>query len=412
VTDADFSAIDGGTGLVKQQLYSTASYEAKNLGGIKLVNNDLAGWDFNGQNLTRSILSLATLTNANLTRANLANAMLNNATLTDANLTGAVVAGSDFSLYSDSVTLSGLAKEQLYSTASYQTKNLRGIGLSLNNLTGWEFTEQNLTNANLTRADARGATGLNVVGATTTNLIRPDGRIAGLNLAAGEKLVAYPGVSIPIQVSGGFSIAPDAIFDLTDNAAIIDYIWNSPATTVRAQIRSGRGRSGLGGAWNGTGITSSTAATTNQTARDSRSLGYVDNATLPLGPYTSFHGAAVGGASILIAFTRTGDANLDGVVNEDDVTIVGAMYAPGVPQPSWALGDFDYNGFVNDDDVTLLNAFYDPSAAPLNSPASPTVGGVLQSGVSAVPEPSTIVLAVVALVGLLVWRRKATQIIQ
>ena len=34
-----------------------------------------------------------------------------------------------------------------------------------------------------------------------------------------------------------------------------------------------------------------------------------------------------------MAFTRTGDANLDGLVNDDDVTIVGATYAPGVPQP-------------------------------------------------------------------------------
>jgi hypothetical protein len=56
------------------------------------------------------------------------------------------------------------------------------------------------------------------------------------------------------------------------------------------------------------------------------------------------------------------------VVNDDDVTIVGATYAPGVPQPSWALGDFDYNGFVDDDDVTLLGALYDPSAPPLTTP--------------------------------------------
>jgi hypothetical protein len=66
-----------------------------------------------------------------------------------------------------------------------------------------------------------------------------------------------------------------------------------------------------------------------------------------------------------VRLTRTGDANLDGVVNDDDVTILGATYAPGVPQPHWALGDFDYNGFVDDDDVTLLGALYDPAAAPL-----------------------------------------------
>jgi hypothetical protein len=72
-----------------------------------------------------------------------------------------------------------------------------------------------------------------------------------------------------------------------------------------------------------------------------------------------------------MAFTLTGDANLDGLVNDDDVTIVGATYAPGVSQPSWALGDFDYNGFVDDDDVTLLGGFYDPSAVqPVTTPAA------------------------------------------
>ena len=62
----------------------------------------------------------------------------------------------------------------------------------------------------------------------------------------------------------------------------------------------------------------------------------------------------------LCAYTRTGDANLDGVVNNDDVTIVGANYAPGFAKPRWALGDFDYNGFVDNDDVTLLGVYYNP----------------------------------------------------
>jgi hypothetical protein len=67
------------------------------------------------------------------------------------------------------------------------------------------------------------------------------------------------------------------------------------------------------------------------------------------------------------------------------VTIVGATYAPGVPQPAWALGDFDYNGFVDDDDVTLLGAFYDPSAPPLGAPAAASL-----SPVAAIPEPGTV----------------------
>jgi hypothetical protein len=132
----------------------------------------------------------------------------------------------------------------------------------------------------------------------------------------------------------------------------------------------GRGGAGLGAGWNGKGITSSAAAAANAAEPEAWSLGYAENSALPFGPYTSFRGLAVDDTSVLIAYTRTGDANLDGLVNDNDVTILGATYSPGAPQPHWALGDFDYNGFVDDDDATLLGVLYQPTAGatapPLN----------------------------------------------
>ncbi|MEX2141784.1 MAG: pentapeptide repeat-containing protein [Pirellulales bacterium] len=449
VTGARFFSASGFT---SEQLYSTASYQEKDLRGIGLGNNDLTGWDFSGQDLTGADFWLSTLTNANLRGANLTSAYLWSSTLTNANLAGANLtsaaleatltnanlAGANLTNASLAVAAltnanfagaiitganfygtSGFTGEQLYSTASYQEKDLRGIGLGNNDLTGWDFSGQdlshadlsgatlassdlsgaNLTHANitdskfpnsdLTGADFRGAShsGLRLDGAVLSNTIAPDGRISGFKLTAGKKLVAYPGVPIPIKIIGDFPIHPTATFDLTDNAAIVDYEGTSTAAAIREHINAGRGGSGLGGDWTGTGITSSTAAAANGAQPDSRSLGYADNATLPLGAYTSFDGVAVDETSILIAFTRTGDANLDGVVNDDDVTIVGATYAPGVANAHWALGDFDYNGFVDDDDVTLLGAFYNPAAASL---IAPTPLGV--SSVAAVPEPSSLAL--------------------
>jgi hypothetical protein len=130
------------------------------------------------------------------------------------------------------------------------------------------------------------------------------------------------------------------------------------------------------------------------------SVGYAVNGQLPLGPYTNFRGQPVDNSSILMRFTRTGDANLDGVVNNDDVTIVGANFAPGASKPRWDLGDFDYNGFVDNDDVTLLGVYYNPSAPPIPAPG----GG----GVAAVPEPSTwLMLTIGGLgAGLAGWRRR------
>jgi hypothetical protein len=96
-------------------------------------------------------------------------------------------------------------------------------------------------------------------------------------------------------------------------------------------------------------------------------------------------------------FTRTGDANVDGIVNDDDVTIVGASYAPGIPKPSWALGDFDYNGFVDDDDVTLLGAFYSPSASPLAVTAEGASIGAVP-----VPEPSMLALLCIVITAIVI----------
>jgi hypothetical protein len=67
------------------------------------------------------------------------------------------------------------------------------------------------------------------------------------------------------------------------------------------------------------------------------------------------------------------------LVNDDDVTIIGATYAPGVLNASWAMGDFDYNRFVDDDDVTLLGAFYQRTAA---APPPVRGGGVSGEGLA------------------------------
>jgi hypothetical protein len=162
------------------------------------------------------------------------------------------------------------------------------------------------------------------------------------------------------------TIQGGGVLDITDNALVIDYGGTSPKGTIRTYILNGRGGSGFGPAWNGTtAITSSTIAAMAAAARDSRSIGYADNSELPLGSYTTFRGVPVDSTCILICYTVTGDANLDGVVNDDDITIVGASYAPGVAQASWAHGDFEYNGFVDDDDVTIIGVYYNPAAQPV-----------------------------------------------
>jgi hypothetical protein len=178
------------------------------------------------------------------------------------------------------------------------------------------------------------------------------------------------------------SLGANATLDVGGGAIFIDYSGDSPLAAVRAGILSGRGGSGLGATWNGSGVTSSAAAQANQSDPESRSVGFAENATLPLGPYATFRGLSIDDTAIIIAYTRTGDANLDGAVNDDDVTTVGATYNPAATSPHWALGDFDFNGFVDDDDVTLLGAFFDPAAGLPMSPTgrrSPLADGIWSS---------------------------------
>jgi hypothetical protein len=251
--------------------------------------------------------------------------------------------------------------------------------------------------SNLALTGTLTATGQNLTKEGAGTLTVSNVRAAGLTIGGGTVAVAANGTNAGVSVVNSLSIAGDATptakLDLANNAAIVDYTGTSPVATIRQQILAGRGGSGLGQTWNGQGITSSAAATAEP---ESRSVGYAENSSMPLGAYENFRGQTVDGTSILVAYTRTADANLDGVVNDNDVTIVGAMYAPGTANASWANGDFDYNGFVDDNDVTLLGAYYDPGATPAATPA----------GVAAVPEPSTIVLLSVMSAVLVLSRRR------
>jgi autotransporter-associated beta strand protein len=220
--------------------------------------------------------------------------------------------------------------------------------------------------------------------------------LAGLQIGAGATAQLTAGASknlaTPSLTIAGTPAAPTGTLDVTNNALVLDYVaGSSPTMDVRQRIIAGRGKTGLGATWNGPGITSSTAAADAVTNPEATSVGYAANIELPLGPYAEFRGQPVDDTAVLVRYTRTGDANLDGVVNDDDVTIVGATYAPGVSQPAWGFGDFDYNGFVDDDDVTLLGVFYDPTGMPVLAPVE-AIGG----GVAAVPEPSTFLLAALA----------------
>lgn len=189
VNGADFTNADvrgasfyEAVGLTAEQLYSTSSYQMGDLTSLSLYGLDLTGWNFATQNLTDGGFVYATMTGADLSDANLGGANFISATLSAAKFTNANVSGANFSLVSGGT---GLTSEQLYSTTSYQTGDLVGIGLARNNLAGWDFAERDLGGANfggatLTDANLRGA---NLTNAQFRSASRPwePAELSGVN---------------------------------------------------------------------------------------------------------------------------------------------------------------------------------------------------------------------------------------
>jgi len=111
-------------------------------------------------------------------------------------------------------------------------------------------------------------------------------------------------------------------------------------------------------------------------------LGYADNALLR---QTLFEGQLVDPTSLLIKFTFSGDANLDGQV---DTTDLGALASHWQTMSVWTGGDFTYDGFVDVADLGLLASNWQAgNGNPLNPSLDAALASVGLSGI-VVPEPA------------------------
>ena len=109
------------------------------------------GVDLEGLDLELAILQKKNLTNAKLVNTNLSNATLYRANLSGANLSGAVVTQADLG------AARNFQADQLYSTQNYLDRNLRGVVLGSNDLSGWNFFSVDLTNGSLQGSTLEGA---------------------------------------------------------------------------------------------------------------------------------------------------------------------------------------------------------------------------------------------------------------
>ena len=177
------------------------------------------------------------------------------------------------------------------------------------------------------------------------------------------------------------SIAANGVLDVTNNEMIITYAGAAdPIAAIAGYIASGYNS----GHWNGTGIISSAAQT--RTNGLLYGVGYAD------GKDNVVSGLSSG--QIEVKYTLLGDANLDGLVNAEDFTILSSNF--NQPVTGWDRGDFNYDGQVNAADFNDLAANFNQSAsiaavanalaaAPAVVSATPTAVTVRTQSTAAAP---------------------------
>jgi hypothetical protein len=170
-----------------------------------------------------------------------------------------------------------------------------------------------------------------------------------LNLPAGGKVLKLKSLSI----TGTLNITDNDLILQSDAAN-----WQSVLNSIAALLAAGRS----GGAWNGNGINSATAAANANRATGIAVIANRTSAGAAL--YTNFDGQPVDQNSILIKYTYNGDANADGLLNADDYAAIDAGFATGAT--GYANGDFNYSGGPpNSDDYFAIDLAFANQDAPL-----------------------------------------------
>jgi len=233
---------------------------------------------------------------------------------------------------------------------------------------------------------------------TTLNLGGHSQTLASLSVTGGAVTVgatkggAAAGAAV-LRVNGAFAVGGGGRVDLANNQLILDYAaGNSPLADVRAALTSGY----AGGAWNGPGIDAAGIAAT-------KGLGYAEAGDVLGAAGGSFAGQAVDGSAVLVRYTLAGDANLDGVVDFNDLVRLAQSYNTPVPAAGsgWYRGDFTYDGVTDFNDLVKLAQNYNTSL-----PAGGAIPGAsaafeqdLGRAFASVPEPSILGAMAVLLIG-------------
>jgi probable HAF family extracellular repeat protein len=213
----------------------------------------------------------------------------------------------------------------------------------------------------------RGAVTFNLAGAYQVAETMSVAPTASLTISGVGSLVVSGTLSVPggrilessngsrLLKVGAIATSAGGILDLNDND--MQVTGGSTYEQVSAQIVSARN----GGAWNGSGISSTAASTGSNTT----TLGILTGSEYQsvYGNGEPFDGSPVAPSDVLVKYTWYGDADFNGKVNFDDYVRTDNGFNNHFA--GWINGDFDLNGQVNFDDYVLIDLAFNSQSGTL-----------------------------------------------
>lgn len=348
-----------------------------------------------------STYSGGTLISSGVLKAAAANVLPSGAGKGDLTLANAVIGGIDaagvFDLGGYDQKINGL--NAAVGSTAYITNNLPtgvssmtstlvvGYGDASGNYGGILQDGFTVTTGSVSATGARGVLALTKVGSGTqtlsgANTYTGPTRVSGGGLvfasaspkanaltidsgAEAELSVSLNGEGTKVLTTTALSLGGTAVLDLTNNALVVDYVaGNTALTGIEAAVVSGF----HGGDWSGPGINTSTAASaTVGGVFGLTGLGVSESSFVKLAPDGTFLGRPVDDSSVIVRYTLTGDANLDGILDLDDYTRIDTAFSMGsspITGIHWSNGDFNYDGVINFYDYALIDTAWAFNNAP------------------------------------------------
>jgi autotransporter-associated beta strand protein len=264
-----------------------------------------------------------------------------------------------------------LAPEQVVDTAGVSLSGAGGAEAVLD-LNGFTETVRSLSLAGAARVVTGGGalrvTGALGVGAGATVSVDDAGGAAAA--APGGTRAPFGGRALVVSSLG----AVNGAIDVRNNAMIVDYAAGgaSPLQAIAGLVSSRRIISSVGAA--GTAV------------------GYAEASAVLGSSGGAFAGQTVDASAVIVRYTVSGDATLDGRVNFDDLLVLAKHYNATGAAATWDAGDFDDTRTINFDDLLVLAKNYNGAVASVAAPAaaSPAFAAdwsAARAAAAAVPEP-------------------------